>query len=37
MLIGLNIERIVNNIHSTNLYLNDINNKLNDMIKGKEE
>lgn len=31
LLIVLNIDRIATNIHSTNKYLNDISNKLDDI------
>lgn len=37
ILIGLNIEKLVNNVDSTNKYLNDISNKLDNIIEHKKE
>ena len=37
ILIGFNIERVVDNAHSTNKYLNDINNKIDAIIGHKNK
>jgi len=37
ILIGLNLERLTGNVHSTNKYLNDISNKLDMVLENQKK
>jgi len=37
VLIGLNLERLTSNVHSTNKYLNDISNKLDTILEKQKK